>query len=310
MKKESLINLLIGIAVSTVTAILLFSVVLLLYATIVNVSSNNQIYFFGYKPVIVVTGSMVPAIEVNSLSIAKQCNIDEVNIGDVVVYRASNGMLITHRVVEITDVKGQKALITKGDANNARDIYPVTDNWLQSKIVYTNNNVAPIISEIMPEQGRFNAYAAFRGALILLLSIAAVTLLSKIGINTVHQIIWIGKNNHTFAATIKKQKAMEEQFTNLYKNIKISAFDKENKISLFNRILISISRAEFVSELKSIDKSMQKLNEKGARYRKLYQKALPSGTELYEFSSDDLDLKSMTNEQLIEAIRNKTVSNN
>ena len=34
----------------------------------------------GYRPVIVVTGSMVPAIEVNSISLMEYCTIDDLKL--------------------------------------------------------------------------------------------------------------------------------------------------------------------------------------------------------------------------------------
>ena len=78
---------------------------------------------FGYSSYVVVSGSMEPAIPVNSLIYVKSCEPAELEQGDVILfYDSRDGVPITHRVVE-NDTEGQK-IITKGDANNGNDIRP------------------------------------------------------------------------------------------------------------------------------------------------------------------------------------------
>ena len=80
----------------------------------------------GFDIYTVVTGSMEPAIPVGSLIYVREEAPAELMEGEVVAYRSDTdaGIIITHRVVKNQVVSGQ--LITKGDANEAEDISPVS----------------------------------------------------------------------------------------------------------------------------------------------------------------------------------------
>ena len=58
---------------------------------------------------------MEPAISVNDwLIIHKQENYE---VGDIITFIDNDNMLVTHRIIKITDDE----IITQGDANNIRD---------------------------------------------------------------------------------------------------------------------------------------------------------------------------------------------
>jgi len=82
----------------------------------------------GYLPLIVLTDSMYPEIESGDLIICHTEKPENVKEGDVIAFfdPAGNGSsVVTHRVMEITEVDGEIAYITKGDANNIEDEKPV-----------------------------------------------------------------------------------------------------------------------------------------------------------------------------------------
>ena len=75
----------------------------------------------GFKPSVVASGSMTPALEVGDLSIITKVNVDTIRPGDIVQY-VKDGEIIIHRVIEIQDIgKDAKVFITKGDANAVAD---------------------------------------------------------------------------------------------------------------------------------------------------------------------------------------------
>lgn len=80
--------------------------------------------FFGYKPLIVLSGSMVPTYDIGDVIYSKNVEYEEIRVDDVITYQSENDTFITHRVVDIIDGKFQ----TKGDANEMVDlelvIYP------------------------------------------------------------------------------------------------------------------------------------------------------------------------------------------
>ena len=82
---------------------------------------------FGYTPLMVETGSMIPLFDEEDLILVKNTTSEaSYKVGDVVCYHSGNSY-VTHRVKEITtDENGNTAYITKGDANNTPDRDPVS----------------------------------------------------------------------------------------------------------------------------------------------------------------------------------------
>ncbi|HSK69081.1 MAG TPA: signal peptidase I [Candidatus Limnocylindria bacterium] len=75
----------------------------------------------GYSPLIVVSGSMSPAVEAGDLIVIGRR--DAYRPGDVVTFR-DGGSLVTHRLVTLEDGMA----VTRGDANNTEDKpFPVSD---------------------------------------------------------------------------------------------------------------------------------------------------------------------------------------
>ena len=87
--------------------------------------------FAGLKPVVVMSGSMEPAIETGSLAFIDTGD-REVFKGDVISFH-TGGMLVTHRVIEVTD-KGYR---TKGDNNETADVGIVKDSSIEGKILFS-----------------------------------------------------------------------------------------------------------------------------------------------------------------------------
>ena len=127
---ECLLN--IGI---TITIII---VVILLYGTFqTEVQKKDYSNIFGYTVFQVSTGSMSGTIEVEDIIIVKILNNeDNLEVNDIVVFKQDQN-IITHRLVEI----GENELITKGDANNAKD-KPIQREDVIGKVIKIIPNVA------------------------------------------------------------------------------------------------------------------------------------------------------------------------
>lgn len=92
---------------------------------IVQKVTNNKQSFMGYRIFRVQTGSMIPKYQVGDVILVKEREIDKIKVGDDVTYLgkegATKGILITHRVIDIEEIDGQKAFHTQGIANNIED---------------------------------------------------------------------------------------------------------------------------------------------------------------------------------------------
>ncbi len=88
----------------------------------------------GYKSFAVLSGSMTPEISVGSIVFAKETPFEDFKVGDIVTYRLSDEMMVTHRVAEIDTSKQE--FVTKGDANNAVDAEPVVFSRVVGRVAF------------------------------------------------------------------------------------------------------------------------------------------------------------------------------
>lgn len=77
--------------------------------------------FFGWKPFIVLSGSMEDDISTGDLAIVKEVDILILKENDIISFINDTGTVTTHRIVEIVEENGVKKFRTKGDSNNAVD---------------------------------------------------------------------------------------------------------------------------------------------------------------------------------------------
>jgi len=79
----------------------------------------------GYRPVVVLSGSMEPAFKPGSVIYYKPASFESIQKNDVISYskRDDAKTLVTHRVVEVD--KENREFKTKGDANTGPDPRPV-----------------------------------------------------------------------------------------------------------------------------------------------------------------------------------------
>lgn len=100
---------------------------------------------FPYKPVAVISNSMIPTFARGDVCIVKQIKkqeeMDHIKVGDILEYRF-NKALIVHRVIEIEKKGDQTYWYTKGDNNEMQDAQPVT-----------SDQVSGVIKQIIPYLG-------------------------------------------------------------------------------------------------------------------------------------------------------------
>ena len=63
---------------------------------------------------------MQPDLMIGDIVIVKNCDKNDINVGDIISYRSGQSV-ITHRIVEFIESDGQTGYITKGDNNNVKD---------------------------------------------------------------------------------------------------------------------------------------------------------------------------------------------
>lgn len=119
--KSSLLQKIVG-AVGIVLCVVFVPLLLINVTLIVKSYTNpNEVPdFLGYKPFIVLSGSMEPNIMTGDMVFVKETDPDSLKVGDVIAYK-SGSAVVTHRIMEVTSENGETRYITQGDANNAPD---------------------------------------------------------------------------------------------------------------------------------------------------------------------------------------------
>ncbi|MBE6976328.1 MAG: signal peptidase I [Ruminococcaceae bacterium] len=146
-----------------VTTVALVLAVTLCVVVVSQVLSKGYVSLGGYSMFRVSTGSMEPALPIGTLLISKEVPIAEVQVDDIVNFRAKSsnmlGAVITHRVINIFESNsGEIYLETKGDANSSPDGSYVEQKNLIGIVVYhtsSGNIISVLVSLLSSPVGFF-----------------------------------------------------------------------------------------------------------------------------------------------------------
>ena len=133
MKKQKKFFRILASGIGILICIVLIPILVMNLTIIVKsyLNPNEVPDFFGIKPFIVVTGSMEGTIDGGDFIVTKVVEPEALEVGDIISYSIDTSV-ITHRIIEKTEVDGQPAFITKGDANNTEDQDPVMYDQVES----------------------------------------------------------------------------------------------------------------------------------------------------------------------------------
>ncbi|WP_165847763.1 signal peptidase I [Ammonifex thiophilus] len=92
---------------------------------------------FPLYPSVILSDSMQPGIKKGDIVLIKKVKDAEreIRLGDIVQFRVEQNY-ITHRIIEIREIKGVKLYTTKGDANRAPDPELVHPEQVKGKVIY------------------------------------------------------------------------------------------------------------------------------------------------------------------------------
>lgn len=128
-------------------ALIAFAVLILL--NVVMTRSGDVPSVMGYSVFRVMTGSMEPTIPTYSVIVTHAVEPSEIKEGDVISYfskdPALRGAVNTHRVVDIYEEAGTVFYQTRGDANNADDLYPPTADEIIGVVVFSSYFLGTVV---------------------------------------------------------------------------------------------------------------------------------------------------------------------
>ncbi len=103
---------------------------------------------FGYKPFIVLSGSMETEIYKGDLVITKIVNPKNLKKNDVIAFRDSAKTVTTHRIIDIVLEDGEKYFITKGDNNFSQDQNLVEFSDVEGLYLFRIPGIGSIMSNL------------------------------------------------------------------------------------------------------------------------------------------------------------------
>ena len=154
--------------------------------------------FFGWKPFIVLSGSMETEIDAGDVAVVKETDTASLKKGDIIAFK-SGEIVITHRIYDIIQEEGETRYITKGDNNNAEDNGYVLPEQIEGVYQFKISRLGNIEMFIQTPIG-----------MIVCLSIQFIILVLV-------QIVDSKRNQKYIKEKGNKQKIMEEEIERLKK---------------------------------------------------------------------------------------------
>ncbi len=89
---------------------------------------------FSYSPRVILSGSMVPVMNIGDVVIIHKITGTEAKMGDIIMFPMGS-MKVTHRIIAIQEEDGERFFVTKGDANQDPESDLLTERQVQGKVV-------------------------------------------------------------------------------------------------------------------------------------------------------------------------------
>lgn len=129
-KNNIILKIIKGLIVTILSVVLVINIYIMIEA---KTKPNSVPSLFGYKPFIVLSGSMETEIYVGDLVIVKEVDNGTLKKNDIIAFRDSENLVTTHRIVNVVNSDKGLCFETKGDNNNTKDDGIVCENSVEGK---------------------------------------------------------------------------------------------------------------------------------------------------------------------------------
>ena len=143
----------------------------------------------------VASGSMAPTIPVGAMVVIQPVEIEEILPGDIITFQSPEVMdtVVTHRVVEVSVVGGERVFRTQGDANEDPDLNFLPASKVLGRVLFDLPYLGYLSQFIRTRQGWF---------LIVIIPAAILILMEVVGIL---KIIWSGDQQKSRERSTNKE---------------------------------------------------------------------------------------------------------
>ncbi|MBQ6494762.1 MAG: signal peptidase I [Bacilli bacterium] len=174
-KKDPPIKFILGVlSYALFIWLLLIGIALLVYVADIKIrAAKGDTSSPTFNAYVVLTGSMLPEIQVYDVVVTKKIEVKDLKEGDIITFASSDtrflNTIITHRILKkyYDSEKKQYTFQTKGDNNNVAD----------SALVQENNIFGKVILKI-PKLGYLQEFLASRGGWIVVILLPCLAVIS------------------------------------------------------------------------------------------------------------------------------------
>ncbi len=241
----------------------LFLVILLgiLGLFVISKGDTNSMFLFNSRPTIIITGSMEPKIQVNSIVMLEPVEFEDIEVGDIIRYTSYKGFSVLHRVIS----KNSSYVVTKGDANERPDEFVVTRDQITGRVKSIHNEVVPFMTLIL---GRFqyeDVIGSFIRMGIGLVVLALIVFICIVLFIVVFEMI----TTHYF---FKKYNSKLVESSNYWQG-KIPSIDSENLLlekyfevyrnsNIVNKVILAFKFRRYYNGLCNIEREVLKTDKR------------------------------------------------
>lgn len=151
-------------------------IVLVVGMVIIQKVSKNKLSLGGYQLYTIVSESMHPKYKVGDMILTKSTNMQDIKVGNDLVYRGETGdfagKTIVHKVIDKRKKNGVYTITTQGIANDAPDP-PVYEHQIISKVIY-RTVVLSFLSKIINNSYGFYFVILVPLAIIIVMEVADI----------------------------------------------------------------------------------------------------------------------------------------
>ena len=185
--------------ISILLLIILLPILLVNSVILINsvINPDEVPSFFGWKPFIVLSGSMESEIFAGDIAVVRET--DEFKKNDIIAFKTEDNIVITHRIVDVVLEDGLNKYVTKGDNNNTEDRGYVYEEDIEGVFVFKISRLGNVAMFIQTPVG--------------MISCLSIPILILIVLQYIDNI----KANKYVANRINKEKDLEAEIERLKK---------------------------------------------------------------------------------------------
>ena len=153
--KKTKLRKIINIIEYTIILLIIFVNAILVIKSVKNPNKTPDL--FGKKAFIIVSGSMIPTIQIGDVVVIQDSN--KASTGEIIAFRRDTNVIV-HRVIKEMDVNGKTMYQTQGDNNNTADlelvdmqniegVYITKIPWIGNVLMFLYNNLAFVVVVIV-----------------------------------------------------------------------------------------------------------------------------------------------------------------